>query len=124
MRTVNQGFDDFLAGLIPTEAQREAGAKHRASVKAALESRLSVSRFFETGSFSHGTGIRGFSDTDVFVSLGNPKPTNSYTALEWVQDSLQARFPGTSVTIRRPAVVVNFGGGFERWEVIPAYWLR
>jgi len=100
-RTVDQAFDVFLKRLTPTAAQRDAGASHRASVKAALEARLEVSRFLETGSFSHGTGVRNNSDIDLLVSLKGD--------------------PSTPVRIRRPAVAVEFGGGYETWEIIPGY---
>lgn len=120
-RTVNEGFEEFLIRLTPTEAQRIAGASHRASVKAALENNLKVNNFFETGSFTHGTGVRGLSDIDAFVSLRETKPDSSYTALEWVKDVLTKRFPSTPVSIRRPAVAVQFGAGFETWEIIPAF---
>jgi hypothetical protein len=120
-RTVNEAFEVFLGRLVPTEAQRTAGASHRASVKAALEAKLKVRTFFETGSFSHGTGVRGHSDIDALVSLGETKPDSSYTALNWVKDVLSARFPLTTVKIRRPAVVVEFGDGYETWEVIPGF---
>ncbi len=119
-RSVPDGFDVFVGWLIPTEAQRTAGVSHRATVKGALEARLSVRNFFETGSFTHGTGVRGYSDIDALVSLAE-KPASSYTALEWVKTALVARFPATSVKIRRPAVVVEFGGGYETWEVIPGF---
>jgi len=120
-KTVNEGFEEFLRRLTPTKSQREAGAGHRASVKAALEAKLTVSRFFETGSFSHGTGVRNHSDIDALLSIGNAKPGSSYTALNWVKDALQKRFPRTSVVIRRPAVVVAFASGYETWEVIPGF---
>lgn len=120
-RTVNEGFEAFLDRLTPTAAQREAGAKHRATVKSALESKLGVSNFFETGSFSHGTGVRNHSDIDALVSVSGDKPSAPYTALNWVKDALSARFPLTAVMIRRPAVVVAFGGGYETWEVIPGF---
>lgn len=120
-RTVNEGFEEYLRRLVPTKAQREAGASHRKSVKSALESRLTVRSFFETGSFTHGTGVRNRSDIDVLVSLGAAKPGSSYTALTWVKNALVARFPNTVVEIRRPAVEVRFGGGYETWEVIPGY---
>ena len=120
-RTDNEAFEEFLSRLVPTQAQRDAGANHRASVRAALEARLSVNNFYETGSFSNGTGVRNYSDIDALVSLGHAKPESSYTALNWVKDALTARFPRTPVKIRRPAVVVEFGGGFDTWEVIPAF---
>jgi predicted nucleotidyltransferase len=120
-RSVQEGFDVFVGWLTPTKAQREAGASHRASVKAALEARLDVSTIFETGSFNHGTGVRHYSDIDVLVSLKGGKPTSSYSALEAVKTALTARFPNTTIKIRRPAVVVEFGAGYETWEVIPGF---
>ena len=69
-RSVNEGFEVFLKRLVLTDAQRSAGVSHRATVKTALESTLLGRSFFETGSFSHGTGVRGYSDTDALVSLG------------------------------------------------------
>ncbi len=119
-RSVNEGFEEYLSRLIPTEAQRNAGASHRASVKAALEAKLDVSHSYETGSFSHGTGVRGYSDVDLLVCLKS-KPESSYTALTWVKDALSERFPSTDVAIRRPAVAVKFASGYETWEVIPGF---
>ncbi len=120
-RTVNDAFSVFLSRLVPTDAQRAAGAKHRATVKSALEKSLDVSTFYETGSFSHGTGVRGYSDIDALVSLRGGRPGSSYTALSWVKSALEARFPLTIVRISRPAVVVEFGGGYETWEIIPGF---
>jgi hypothetical protein len=120
-RTVSEGFDEFLKRLTPTQAQRDAGVAHRASVKAALAGKLTVNSFFETGSFSHGTGVRNRSDIDALASIGGTKPGSSTTALHWLKDALTTRFPRTTVKVRRPAVVVEFGGGYETWEVIPAF---
>jgi predicted nucleotidyltransferase len=120
-RSVDEGFREFLRRLTPTDAQRSAGAKHRETVKKALTDRLEVSTFSETGSFSHGTGVRNHSDIDVLVSLKGGRPESSYTALGWVKGALEARFPRTPVSIRRPAVVVRFGSGYETWEVIPGF---
>lgn len=120
-RTVNEGFIEFLSRLVPTEAHQAATVMHRSTVKSALEAKLKVNNFFETGSYSHGTGVRGFSDLDALVSLGHTKPYSSYTALVWVKDALSTRFPDTVVRIDRPAVVVEFANGTESWEVIPGF---
>lgn len=120
-RTVNEAFEELLRRLTPSSTQREAAARHRASVKSALENSLIVNNFFETGSFTHGTGVRGHSDIDCLVSLGNSKPLVSYTALEWVKDALKTRFRYTTVRIDRPAVVIEFADGLETWEVIPGF---
>lgn len=55
------------------------------------------------------------------MSLKNARPNSSDTALTWVRDALKASFPTTTVQVRRPAVVVNFAGGAERWEIVPAF---
>ena len=53
-RTVDQAFTEFLSRLTPTQAQRDAAAKHRVSVEMSLNNALDVSLYRETGSFRHG----------------------------------------------------------------------
>lgn len=120
-RSVAQGFDVFLERLTPLASQRTAAAAHRSRVETSLKKSLSVLMMRETGSFHHGTGVRHFSDVDVLVSIGNDKPGTSDTALNWVKNALSASFPTTTVRISRPAVVVEFAGGAETWEVIPGF---
>lgn len=107
--------------MVPTEAARVASAKHRASVEASLRGALDVSLFRDIGSFGHGTGLRGYYDVDLLVSIKGGRPGSSDTALGWVKSALQASFPYTTVRVRRPAVVIDFAGGAERWEVVPAF---
>lgn len=122
--TVNEGFEEFLRRITPTQTERNAAASHRGSVKSALDGRLNVARFFETGSFVHGTGIRHKSDVDVLVSLDHPKPGSSETALNWTKDALNSHFSTTPVKIRRPSVVVEFAQKEEQWEVTPGFITR
>jgi len=119
--TVEDGFRTFLTRLTPTAGQVAAAAKHRETVSSALAAQMTVQRFFQTGSFSNGTGVRSYSDVDYFASLTN-RPGSSTTALNKVRDVLAARFWQTQVHVRRPAVVVEFGtDGSEKYEVVPAY---
>lgn len=120
--SVSQAFDILLERLTPLQSDRSAKAKHRSSVEAALKasSRFSVQRFRETGSFTHGTGIRGHCDVDLLVSMTG-QPNSSDTALNWVKDAMRDRFPFTEVVIRRPTVVVKFAGGDETWEILPGF---
>jgi hypothetical protein len=67
--TVEEGFRTFLSRLTPTSGQVAAAAKHRETVESALAAQMTVRRFFQTGSFSNGTGVRSFSDVDYFASL-------------------------------------------------------
>ncbi len=120
-RSVREGFDVFLQRLIPTETQRLAKERHRSSVETCLNSRVTVKRYREIGSFTHGTGVRNHADADLLVSLGGTQPGSSDTALGWIKTALQAGFPYTSIYIRRPAVVIDFAGGEERWEITPGF---
>ncbi|MFD7604766.1 nucleotidyltransferase [Streptomyces mirabilis] len=119
--SVAQGFSIFLDRLIPLQSQRTATARHRASVERSLLNALSVNLFRETGSFTHGTGVRNHADVDLLVSLKGARPGSSDTALSWVRSALAASFPTTVVRTSRPAVVIEFANGDETWEVIPGF---
>jgi hypothetical protein len=120
-RSVDQAFEIFLGRLTPLASDREAAAKHRQTVERAIQAAMPVRIFRETGSFNHGTGVRGYSDVDLLVSIGYDRPNSSDTALSWVKSALQARFISTQVHVSRPAVVVGFGNKTETWEVLPAF---
>lgn len=76
---------------------------------------------FESGSFKHGTGVSQHSDVDYFVSLKTSRPILSGSILASIRGALKERFPSTYIHVARPAVVLEFGQGYERVEVIPAY---
>jgi hypothetical protein len=120
-RAVQQGFDVFLERLTPLQSQRDAAAKHRGSVEKSIKNALTVYMFRETGSFRHGTGVRHHTDVDLLVSIAGGRPTSSDTALRWIKEALQSSFPHTTVRVSRPAVVVEFAGGDETWEIIPGF---
>lgn len=122
-RTVATAFETLISRNVPTEGERSAAVQHRASIEKSL-SQLANYGLRETGSFRHGTAVRAHADVDVLVSLGGGRPANSDAALERVRSALAGSFPYTPVRVSRPAVVLNFAGGDERWEVIPGYYLR
>lgn len=122
-KTAAEGFDMFLRRITPSEAERAKAATHRAGIGAKLNAKFGLYRMFESGSFRHGTGVSGHSDVDLFASLESPKPALGSSALSAVRDALKERFPSTYIHVARPAVVLDFGGGYERVEVIPAYLL-
>jgi hypothetical protein len=63
-----------LSRLVPLNSQRTAAARHRTRVEASLRGALDVYLFRETGSFTHGTGIRGHCDVDLLVSIKGQRP--------------------------------------------------
>lgn len=120
-KSTPEAFNTFIQWMTPTAAERSATAGHRQSIYSKLNDSYSIYRMFESGSFAHGTGVRGHSDVDYFVSLKSDRPMLSSSILESVRSTLQTRFTSTYIHVSRPAVVLEFGSGYERVEVIPAY---
>lgn len=120
--SVGQGFDLFLQQLTPSPGEAAAKARHRGTVEASLRvASFGVREFRETGSFTHGTGVRGYVDVDLLVSIRAARPGSSDTALGWVKDALKRSLPTTAIVVRRPTVQVRFAGGAQTWEVLPAF---
>jgi len=123
-KTIPEAFDILIERLKPSESETASAATHRGSIESRLTTDFGMQRIFRSGSFGHGTSVKGYSDLDYFavIPAANLWASSTYT-LQKVKDSMQARFPATSVTVRTPAVVVPFGGGGagERHEIIPSY---
>jgi hypothetical protein len=85
-----------------------------------------MTSFFRTGSFGNGTSIRGFSDVDYIAEIPRTELTaNSTYFLAKMRQVLDARFPGTGVTVRSPAVALPFGpNAAETTEVTPGDFTR
>lgn len=119
--TAEEAFRVFNTWLTPGNAEREKAASHRQAIYDKLDNKYGLYRMFQSGSFKHGTGISGHSDVDYFASLKTNRPEYSYSILNSVRDTLKERFPNTDIHTSRPAVVLEFGQGYERVEIIPAY---
>lgn len=119
--SASAGFSTFLRWLTPSDIERSKASTHRASIEAKLDNYFGLYRMFESGSLGNGTGVSGNSDTDLFASLKSSQPSLGSSSLSSVRDVLKERFPTTPIYVRTPGVVLNFGSGFERVEVIPAY---
>lgn len=119
--TAEQAFREFNSKVAPTGTERDKAASHRQAIYDKLDGKYGLYRMFQSGSFKHGTGISGHSDVDYFVSLKSNRPEHSYGILNSVRDTLKERFPNTYIHVSRPAVVLEFGKGYERVEIIPAY---
>ncbi len=120
-KTASEGFRIFIDWQVPSVADREKAASHKVAIQAKLEQKYGLYRMFQSGSFSHATGVKNFSDVDYIASLQSKQPLLSSSILNSVRDTLQERFPYTVVRVSRPAVVLEFGGGYETVEIIPAY---
>ncbi len=125
-RTIEEGFRDFHDKLKIVKTESEAVTKHRASIKACMESNFGMNRFFKTGSIGNGTNVNGFSDTDYFAGIPRENlKENSASTLRIIKEALQTRFPNTNIYVDSPAVVVDFGDvASETTEIIPADYLK
>lgn len=124
-KTIEQGFDTFIGWLVPLNTEHNKAASHKESVKSCMVNNFGCNLFFETGSFSNGTGVRHFSDTDYFARCpaGNFYTDATYT-LRLVKEALQRKFSTTpDIAVKNPAVRIPFGSyASERLELTPVYY--
>src|SRR5699024_1944507 len=119
MTTARQWLGEMNTLYTPSPAQFDGARSHRTATESRLDYYLGVREMFEIGSLRHGTGIWQYSDADYLVSLKGMRPDSPWTMLSKVKEQLQARFTGTTIAIRRPAVVCKFSDGDV--EVVPGY---
>jgi hypothetical protein len=117
--TAQQWLDELTRYYTPSSTQFDGAKSHRAAIEARLDVYLGIHEMFEIGSLRHGTGVWLYSDADYLVSLKGIQPSSPWTMLDRVKAQLQARFPTTTIVVRRPAVVCKFSDGDV--EVVPAY---
>jgi hypothetical protein len=87
-----------------------------------MENNFDCYRFFETGSFGNGTGVRHYSDADYFAVCKTEKlKRDSSITLRKVKEALQATFWRTEgIEVKTPAVRIPFGiYASENLEVTP-----
>jgi len=115
----NTWLKELADYFTPSSNQFDGAKGHKDSIESRLNYDIGVYRMFEIGSLRHGTGVWLHSDADYLVSLKGDKPGSSTTMLDRVKNSLKARFPSTTIVVRRPAVVCYFTDGV--FEVVPGY---
>lgn len=108
MTTAVQWLNELTDHYTPTASQFDGARSHRAAIEARLDASLGLHEMFQIGSLKHGTGVWYYSDADYLVSLKGVRPESPWTMLTKVKEQLQGRFPGTTVVVRRPAVVCKF----------------
>ena len=122
-RTVDEAFEILIDWLKPSETETTNAASHRTSIEACLKNKFDLTSMFRSGSFGHGTSVRGYSDVDYFANIPSKKLWNSSSySLQQVKNALQERFPSTLITVRSPVIIIPFGStGGERHEIAPAW---
>lgn len=105
MRTVSEAMKSLLNRIQPTGGELQAADRHCETIRARLESVLTVKKFITEGSFSRNTFIRGRSDVDIFaqISLDDIRWGNgwksSFTVLDNFRTQIAARLPYSSVAL-------------------------
>ena len=125
-RTIEDAFDELVKRLQPSNLEYDKAARHRSRVYSCLERNFDCYRFFETGSFGSGTGVRGYSDIDYFaVCKSRTLPDNSGYVLTRFRDELRYTFHATeSIRVNTPAVRIEFGTfASEVLEIVPTCFL-
>jgi predicted nucleotidyltransferase len=122
--TINESFFELIRRIQPPESELQAARQHLATIRTRLETEFEVSKVFPVGSFSRGTSIRGFSDTDLLAVFRKVVFTcgdnliNSETGLEKVRQALVERYPNSDVYKDGIAIAVSFSDG-RHVDVVP-----
>lgn len=112
-------LEDLTNLYTPTPTEFDAARQHRQTIEARLDGTLGLNEMFEIGSLRHGTGVWQYSDADFLASLKGVRPNSPWTMLNKVKETLQGRYPSTTIVVRRPAVVCRFSDSDV--EIVPAY---
>ena len=120
--TTNEYVNLILSNATPTQFDRATSARNRVALDQwAQATHIFNAGFFETGSWSHGTAVRGFSDVDYFLVMCGQCPASSGRVLQMVSANLAARHGTADVQINRPAVRVQLDENSPDIEIVPAY---
>ncbi|GAB3121930.1 hypothetical protein GCM10027160_39960 [Streptomyces calidiresistens] len=124
--TIGQAFDEFLKKKTPKEWEREEVSQCRKRIHDVLDRRYGVYSFFQSGSFSNGTGISQKSDVDYFARLPLDRKTEYPSSLlESMKEALRENlWEASRVWISRPTVSIDFNRLVTQYEVTPAFYER
>lgn len=119
-------FNKLIARLQPTNVGVIKAKAHAQSIKARLQNSFKLKNHIFMGSTARQTAIKGYSDVDLLAVL--PRDAlkwgngwiSSDTFIRNVRNDLDNRFHATEVRRDKQAVVINFGGGAEPVDVVPA----
>lgn len=126
MTALWEAFDQYLSAVTPSTWERDEVKKYRDRLYKVLDDEFGLTAFFQSGSFSTGTGIATRSDVDYFARIPwDQRPQSSTTALTKVREVLQRDlWEATSVSVSRPTVTVVLPGVLAYYEIVPAYYER
>lgn len=115
-------FDEYVKTLAPAPFDKSTVAdRHEQMEAAAGECSLNADYWFESGSWTHGTAIKGHSDVDYMAWSFGPRPARPSTALATMKTALDgSHWAITGLRVSSPAVKVEFISA-PNFEVVPAW---
>lgn len=115
-------MSEFAASLAPAPYDRTTVSERRSSMAAALgASTLDAGYWLESGSWTHGTSIKGHSDVDFMAWASGTRPQRPSTALATLKRDLSnSHWAITDLRVSSPTVKVKFMSSPD-FEVVPAW---
>lgn len=122
-RSVQDGFAELSAALMPAYSEPEHAAAALTRIERCLHDAYGISFVAPYGSTGHGTHIADYSALDCFTVVDNSRLyKESSRSLEEMREILLDASPDTFVTEGRPVVAVPFGEArAEQHRIVPAY---
>jgi hypothetical protein len=113
----------FAASLPPPAYDRTEVGNRRVTIEKALRaSSLAVTSMFESGSWSHGTGVKAHSDVDYMAVATGARPVYPSSALEAAKRALTGcDWKINSLRVSSPVVAVGYYSPPD-FEVAPAWY--
>jgi len=121
-KTLDQGFNSFIAKLAPLTSEHDKAKRHKDSIKSCLFNNFDCYELNETGSFGNGTGVRHYSDTDYFAVCPNKMISgSSANTLRKFKEALRRTFWQTQgIEVETPSVRIPLGTyASETIEITP-----
>jgi tRNA nucleotidyltransferase (CCA-adding enzyme) len=114
--------DEYVKTLAPAGYDRSTVAERRQEMEKALSnSTLDADYWFESGSWSHGTALKGHSDVDFMAWASGTRPQRPSTALSTLKTALSGSYWAiTGLRVSSPTVKVQFLTA-PHFEVVPAW---
>ncbi|MGQ5575091.1 nucleotidyltransferase domain-containing protein [Streptomyces sp. ECR3.8] len=124
--TISEAFSKFLRAKTPQQWEREEISKYRSRIYDVLDAEYNVLSFYQSGSFSNGTGISTKSDVDYFAWIPYERKTLRPASLLTSIKNLYKKqlWEAHNVWVSRPTVSIDFRQLITQYEVTPAFYER
>lgn len=119
-------LEEFVSTLAPVQFDRTVATKRKEGLENYLSTASIKSDYlFESGSWTHGTGIAAKSDVDYMAWIDSARPSLPSSALTRLRQVIDdtSNLDVYRVRTSSPVVLVEFYTG-PHFEIVPAYYQR